>query len=223
MNLEEKLKKDWTNLNPNEIDKKFKLDKKSSLSDIITDTIKYIPVIATQAIVAPTIAATTSITAAGFAIGGYFESRKNGKKYTWQRLKRDLTSGNIFGFLDYGIFKVPEYFSQFIPYLGGSGLINKIAKLGFFETTIIPPAVAGYNSLEYIRDKITWRKFAGRMLTLKVPSTVKEIYQNAIKGKVISGTKSIYKIAPPLHFLQLNYLPTTALRMTQSEIGRAHV
>lgn len=222
MSLEKTIKKieesetHFENPSPNEIDIEFNLDKKSTLVDKIKDIAKYSPFLATQLILAPTIAISTGITAAGFAIGGYFEAKKSKKKYNWQRLKRDLSSGNVFGYLDYALFSSVGYFASKIPYLSGANLLNKLAKLAFFETLLIPPAVAAYNSVEYVRDEMRWKGLRKRLARLKFKSTAKEIYEGAIKGQIWKGAKNIYKVAPPLHFIQLNYLPTTVSQMAWS-------
>ncbi|NQV09536.1 hypothetical protein HQ529_06840 [Candidatus Woesearchaeota archaeon] len=199
------------------VDDKLGLDEKTGILGVVWDIMKYTPLAIAQVLAfGPILPATTLITSTGFAIGGYFEAKKKKVKYTWKRLRRELYSGNIFGYLDYAIFKVPSFFANIIPYFGAAGALPKIAKTLFFEALVVPQAVAAYNSLEYIRDQMGWKKFFKNMITLRYKDTFNEIYQNAIKGKVWNGAKGIYKIAPPLHHIQLNYLPNMQLIMAQS-------
>lgn len=207
----------YKNPNPNSIDEKLKLDKKTSLLGKAWDLIKYSPIAAAQfAVFGPVVTLSTLITVTGFTIGGYFQARKEGKKFTWRRARRDLYSGNIFGFLDYGIYKIPEYFANFIPYLGGATLMAKIAKTLFFGATVIPAAVTAYKSIEYIRDEMGWKSFFKKLFTLKWGDIHKDVYENAIKGKILKSSLPIWAIGPFLHFPQLNYLPNVQARMAQA-------
>jgi len=205
------------NPDPDTLDEKLQLDKKTSKWGIVKDVLKYSPFLAAQALfLGPVATLTTGITALGFAIGGYFESKKRKKKYTWRRLRRELYSGNLLGWFDYTIYKIPEYFGNLIPFLGGGGLLNKIAKTAFFDALILPPAVVAYNAMEYVRDSIGWKRFFKGFFNFKIFRYIGDTYRNAIKGKVMKSTTAMWKVFPPLHFFQLNYLPNVQLRMAQA-------
>jgi len=206
----------YRNPNPNTLDKKLKLDKRTGFFRKAWDLFKYSPLIAAQfALFGPVITLSTTITTTGFAIGGYFESKKAGKKYTWRRLRRELYSGNLFGFIDYAVFSVPSLFSKMIPYLSSAGILPKIVKWLLFEAMVVPPVVTAYRGIEYIRDQMGWKNFFKRVLTFRGFGALKEVYVKGIKGGVLKDSKGIWKVSP-IHFPQLNYLPSVQLMMAQS-------
>jgi len=207
------------NPDPDTLDKKLELDKETSKWGIVKDILKYSPFLAAQALLLGPIATlTTGITSIGFLIGGYFEAKKRKKKYTWRRKRRDIYSGNILGWVDYVVFKVPDYFGKFIPYLGGAGLLNKIAKTLFFDALILPAAVASYKVVEYVRDSIGWGRFFKGFFNFKIFRYIKDTYRNSLKGKVVKSTANLWKIIPFLHYIQLTCWKSVQARMAQSAI-----
>jgi len=208
------------------IDDKFRLDDETSFGKKVFDiglqagfyagqigALSLIPGVGLLA--AAKVAATTLITSVGFLIGGRYEAKKEGKKYTWKRATRDWRGGNIFGYIDYFAFAVPDLFANYIGYFAAPGLMPMIAKWLFFEATVVPSVVAGYNAVEYIRNEMGWMNFFRGLFSIK-NNSLKEVYQKGVKGTILRDSKKIWTSTGLLHFPQINLIDSMPLRMAQS-------
>lgn len=194
-----------------------KLDKPSKWYKVAFDLLKYSPVVAAQfALLGSTMVLSTAIPAIGFSIGAYIRNKKNKVKTTWNRLKKELYTGNIVGLGDYTFFSIPDKLKLIFPFLKGPGI-----GIGILNTLLANPLlVVPYNMLylgfTYLRDHIGLKKLVKGVFTGKIFQHAKDTYKKGIKPTLWQDTKSIFKFLFPLHYIQINHIPSVPLRMLQS-------
>ena len=125
-----------------------KLNKKSSCFKIALDTIIYTPLIAASAVAfGPAVALSTAIPAIGYTIGAWWENRKKKIKMTWNRVKRELYTGNIMGHVDYALFSMPELLFNAYPAIFNAGtFIGKLATSLVFNPLLFVPVNIAYGA-----------------------------------------------------------------------------
>lgn len=209
-----------------------KLNKKSGWFKVALDTILYTPVLAASALTfGPAVTLSTAIPAVGYTIGAWWENRKKKIKMTWNRIKREVYTGNIMGHADYGLFSVPEFLFKAYPATFNAGnLISKLLTTLIINPLVFIPVNAAYGAFFYLRDKIGFKNTFRGIFNGKAKNYLKQTY-NDVKKNLYSDTKNVFKYMFPLHFFQMNYLPgiaknipyvrempVAAARMTQSAL-----
>lgn len=209
-----------------------KLNKKSSWFKVALDTILYTPVLAASALTfGPAVTLSTAIPAIGYTIGAWIENRKKKIKMTWNRIKREIYTGNIMGHVDYGLFSVPEVLFKAYPAIFNAGtLASKLLTTLIINPLVFIPVNAAYGAFFYLRDKIGFKNTFKGIFNGRATSYIKQTY-NDVKKNLFTDTKNVFKYMFPLHFFQMNYLtnlaqkvpllsqmPAATVRMTQSAL-----
>lgn len=207
-----------------------KLNKKSNLLKIALDTIIYTPILAASAFIfGPLVTMSTAIPAIGYTIGTWIENKRKKMRMTWNRVKRELYTGNIMGHVDYALFSAPEILFRAYPAVFNAGtFISQLATSLVFNPLLFIPVNIAYSAFFYLRDKIGFGNAAKGIFNGKMADYTKNTYSNA-KQNLWNDSKNVFKYMFPLHFFQTHYLPriaqsvpyfaqmpVAALRMTQS-------
>lgn len=209
-----------------------KLNKKSGIFKIAFDTLLYSPVVAASAVMfGPAVTLSTAIPAIGYSIGSWIENKRKKIKTTWNRVKREIYTGNIMGHVDYALFSAPEYLFRAFPSLFNTGSFSGMlaTSLAFNPLLFIPVNIA-YGAFFYLRDKIGFGNLFKGVFNGKIANYAKNTYKN-VKQNLGRDTWNVFKYLFPLHFFQTHYLPSmahkvpylkdmpvAALRMTQSAL-----
>ncbi|NQV09403.1 hypothetical protein HQ529_06135 [Candidatus Woesearchaeota archaeon] len=195
-----------------------KLEKPSNIFRVAFDTVLYSAFFAGQAFLAgPTIALSTLIPSAGFALGGWWENKKNKLKTTWKKTRREIYSGNMIGYADYAIFSTPELLFNMYPALFSSATISgMMATALVFNPLLCIPYVMAYQTFTYFRDNIGWKKIFTGMFNARIIGYFKEAYHNKIKKEIKTDMKNTFKYLFPLHFMQIHLWTNPTQRMVQS-------
>jgi len=192
------------------------LEKPSSIGKIASDCVKYSPFVALSTLLfGPVVALSTAIPAFGYSFGAWIENRKNKKKTTWNKLKKEIYTGNVMGHVDYALFSMPEYIFKAAPALFHAGTFASmtLSALVINPLFFIPVNIA-YNAFYYIRDNYGIKNFTKGIFNGKIFSYIKDTYRH-VKKNLWQDTKNVFKMFP-LHFFQMHYLPSAPLRMAQS-------
>ena len=229
MALEDKLNTEESNY---ESKLEAKLNKKSNVFKAALDTLLYTPLIAASAFAfGPAVTLATAIPAVGYTIGAWIENRKKKIKTTWNRVKRELYTGNIMGHVDYALFSMPEILFKAYPAIFNAGTFTSMLATSLvFNPLLFIPVNIAYGAFFYLRDKIGWGNTFKGIFNGRISNYAKQTYQN-VKKNLWGDTKNVFKYLFPLHFFQTHYLPGIAekvsylkqvpvasLRMTQSAL-----
>ena len=209
-----------------------KLNKKSNLLKIALDTLLYTPLLVASALAfGPVVTMSTAIPAVGYSIGAWIENKRKKIKMTWNRVKREMYTGNIMGHVDYALFSAPEILFRAYPAVFNAGtFVSQLATSLVFNPLLFIPVNIAYGAFFYLRDKIGFGNAAKGIFNGKLANYAKNTYRNA-KQNLWNDTKNVFKYMFPLHFFQTHYLPriaqsapylaqmpVAALRMTQSAL-----
>lgn len=208
-----------------------KMNEKSSLLKIIRDAIFYIPVLAASAYAfGLQVLLSTGIPMVGYTIGAWIENKKKKIKMTWNRVKRELYTGNIMGHADYWIFSMPEKLFTAYPAIFNDTFMGMLATSLVINPLLFIPVNIAYGVFFYLRDKVGFRNTFKGLFNGKIAKYAKNTY-NYVKQNLWNDTKNVFKYMFPLHFFQMNYLPklaqkipvvrempVAAVRMTQSAL-----
>ncbi len=230
MSLENRIESSFENSYESGLERK--LNKKSGLLKIGLDAFLYAPVVAASAVLfGPAVTLSTAIPAIGYSIGSWIENKRKKIRTTWNRVKREVYTGNIMGHVDYALFSMPEVLFRAYPGMFSSGTFSSMlaASLVFNPLLFIPVNMA-YGAFFYLRDKIGFGNAFKGVFTGKFRSYSKRTYQN-IRQNWKKDTKNVFKYLFPFHFFQTHYLPkiarhipylkelpAAAIRMTQSAL-----
>ena len=229
MALEDKLDNDNNNY---ESKLERKLNKKSSIFKIALDTLLYTPVVAASAyLFGPAVTLSTAIPAIGYSIGAWIENKRKKIKTTWNRVKRELYTGNIMGHVDYGLFSTPEYLFKAFPSVFNTATFSGMLTTSLvFNPLLFIPVNILYGAFFHLRDKIGFGNLFKGVFNGKIANYTKSTYRN-VKENLGKDTWNVFKYLFPLHFFQTHYLPSlaqkvpylkdmpvAALRMTQSAL-----
>lgn len=229
MALEGKLEAGTESYYESELERK--LNKKSGWLKIFRDAAIYTPVLAASAYTFGLgVMLSTGIPMAGYSIGAWIENRKKKIKTTWNRIKKELYTGNIMGHVDYWLFSMPEKLFAAYPSVFNSTFTGMLATSLVFNPLLFIPVNIAYGAFFYLRDKIGFKNSFKGIFNGKIIAYAKNTYIN-VKKNLWKDTKSVFKYMFPLHFFQTHYLtkiaekisylkglPAASLRMAQSAV-----
>ncbi|NQV09373.1 hypothetical protein HQ529_05985 [Candidatus Woesearchaeota archaeon] len=197
-----------------------KLEEKSGLGRIIKDCLKYTPMLIGSAMLfGPAVTLATAIPMTGYSLGVILENKKKKKKVTWNKIKKEMYSGNILGHVDYALFSTPELIFKAFPHIFATGTIGSmIASTLVFNPLFFIPVNIIYSGFTYFRDKVGLKKVVKGLFTGKIKDYIKDSYNKKIKKEFSSDTKNVFKYMFPLHFIQMHYLNNPITRMAQSAV-----
>ncbi len=193
-------------------------EKPAGIGRIVWDCFRYSPFLAGSALLfGPVVTLSTLIPTAGYAIGAWYENKKNGIKTTWKQMRKELYSGNIMGHFDYALFSTPELlFNNFPKVFNKTTFSGKLLTTLAINPLIVLPYNMVYHTFTYLRDNFGWRKTFSGMFNGKIFNYLGEVYSQKIKKDIWTDTKNVFKYMFPLHFFMVNYLTNPTTRIIQS-------